>query len=527
MLKRYLAILALLAVLFASSACSVVGNQPLRIAITADPETLDPRALSGRYDAMVAKQLFECLTVLDESGVARPAAAESWDEHNGERVFVFHLQKNAKWSDGSAVTAADFEYSWLTHLDPHTASPTSDLLYYIKNAERYNNGQCSAKEVGIKAIDDYTLQVELERSTPFFPEMISGMAFAPVCKKAIQAGSADFINPDKIICNGAYVMKGWIRNSKIAMDANSHYRDSRNVLIDKAEFIISDNASTQLVLLESDKLDVLFDPPLSEVEQLKAKGLLRTYPLLGTSFYSFNTQRPPFDDARVREAFCLAIDRKAICKSILQGMFQPAYALVAPGMHDERNSQDFRAAGGDYFVDDAAKARKLLAAAGYTAGKGFPAIELLYDTNSANKQIAEACQQMWKKELGVNVTLRNMEWKVFLAERRKYNYYIVRDGWTADYSDPYTYLALFSDKAGATKANYRDAIYDSLLNTTFNAIDTHMRYSMLHQSEAYLINSFAIAPLYYSANVICASSRMQDIAHNSLGDIYVKDMRFK
>ncbi|MFA6075667.1 MAG: peptide ABC transporter substrate-binding protein [Negativicutes bacterium] len=515
-------LLSLLLITLIVSGCGK-NELPLRVGINNEPETLDPRKLSGRYDALVAKQLFECLTYLDQSGAVQPAAAESWEALDGDTKYVFHLRKNAKWSDGSSVTAADFAYAWRTHLDPKFASVTADNLYFIKNAERYNGGKCQLTEVGIKTPDDYTIEVELEQPTPFFPDLLSSYYYAPVCKRVLESDSATFNSPTKIVCNGAFKLKSWSHNSKIEIVKNEQYWNGSEVTLDNAEFVITENSSTLLQMLESGQLDVLFNPPLSEMPRLMSENKLKIFPLLGTYFYSFNTQQPPFNDARVRQALCLAIDRKTIVDKVLKGGQQPALALVPPGIADYQDGSDFRAVGGDYFKDnDIETARKLLAAAGYPDGKGFPVDAVLYNTADEHKQMAEAIQEMWRTNLGIKTRLTNMEGKVFLATRRKYDYAIARDGWTADYADPYTFLSLFCEQLGAPKANFDDVTFDTILMSSNKTDNKRLRSKLLHEAENTLMQAFAIVPIYYYTDTLCLSPRVKNFNHNSLGEVFLK-----
>jgi len=515
-------LLALLLITLIIAGCGK-SDLPLRVGINNEPETLDPRKLSGRYDALVAKQLFECLTYMDQSGEIKPAAAETWEVLANGTKYVFHLRKDAKWSVGSAVTSADFAYAWRTHLDPKFASVTADGLYFIKNAEKYNNGKCPLAAVGIKTIDDYTLEVTLEQPTPFFPDLLSSYYYAPVCRNVLEANPAAFNSVATIVGNGAFQLKSWLHNSKIEVVKNEQYWNAKAVLIANAEFIITENSSTLLAMLEGNQLDILFSPPLSEIPRLQTEKKLTILPLLGTYFYSFNTQQAPFNDARVREAFCLAIDRKTIVDKVLKGGQQPALALVSPGIADWQEGSDFRTVGGDYFKDnDVATAQALLAAAGYPGGKGFPTEAVLYNTADEHKQLAEAIQEMWRTKLGVNTRLTNMEWKVFLATRRKYDYAITRDGWTADYADPYTFLSLFCEPLGTPKANFHNVVFDKLVLGSNKIEDKRLRSAVLHEAENTLMECYAIIPIYYYTDTLCLSPRIKKFAHNSLGDVYLQ-----
>ncbi|MEI6285825.1 MAG: peptide ABC transporter substrate-binding protein [Bacillota bacterium] len=504
------------------------SDLPLRIGINNEPETLDPRKLSGRYEALVAKQLFECLTYMDATGEVKPAAAERWETLNDGTKYVFHLRKDAKWSDGSAVTANDFAYAWRTHLDPKFASVTADGLYFIKNAERYNSGKCPLADVGIKTPDDYTIEVELEQPTPFFPDLLTSYYYAPVCQRVLERDPTTFSDVKKIVCNGAFKLKNWSHNSKIEVVKNENYWNAEVVKLQQAEFVITENSSTLLAMLEGNQLDILFSPPLAEIPRLTAENKLKILPLLGTYFYSFNNQQAPFNDARVRQAFCLALNRKALVEQVLKGGQQPAMALVSPGIADYQEGSDFRTVGGDYFRDnDVATARTLLAEAGYPGGKGFPDVAVLYNTADEHKQMAEAVQEMWRNNLGVNIRLTNMEWKVFLATRRKYDYAITRDGWTADYADPYTFLSLFCEQLGTPKANYRDKIFDAVLLGSNKVDNKRMRSKLLHEAENTLMQSFAIIPIYYYTDTLCIAPRVKNFNHNALGDVFLKTIEIE
>jgi Bacterial extracellular solute-binding proteins, family 5 Middle. len=407
---------ALLVLSMALSACSgqtthqnqesqQSGKQTAPIEITynlqTEPRSVDPAKNTAIDGGTVIYHVFEGLTRLDKNNKAEPAVAEKWDVSSDGLTYTFHLRDGVKWSDGKPVTAKDFEYAWKRVLNPDTGSEYAYQLYYIKNGEKYNKGEAKAEDVGVVAKDDKTLELTLESPTPYILELLAFFTYMPVRQDIVEKDPDGWAqNPETYIGNGAFVMKEWNHNDSIVFEKNPNYWDAGRIKPDKLTFVMINDASTELAAFDNNQIDFGDNPPANDFPRLREDGVLHIDPSLATYGYVFNTKKAPFDNPKVRKAFSLAIDRKAIVETPPQVGQKPAGGWVPPGLPDADATKDFREIGGDYYdVNKASveEAQKLLAEAGYPGGKGLPEITLLYNTSEGHKQIAEMLQEMWKK----------------------------------------------------------------------------------------------------------------------------------
>jgi oligopeptide transport system substrate-binding protein len=525
--KRICLLLAVMLTLTASLGCGWFGGkrQPadLRYAIGASPETVDPRKSTSIAASIVQAQLFEGLTTLGANNNPLPAAAERWETSADGLTYRFYLRPDAKWSNGQPVTAADFEYAWKSALSPELASSYAYQLFYLKNGEAYNENKVAADAVGVRAVGEHLLEVTLERPTPYFISLVAFHTYYPVNRQAAQneKWAAD---ARTVIGNGPFKLTRWVHENKMELAANEHYWDAAKVRLKRIDLVLVDVASTVLVMFENRQLDLAENPPVSEIPRLAREGKLQLYPFLGITYYNFNVQRPPFDNPKVRQAFSLAIDRRTVTDHVVRGGQQPALAFVPSGVPDAQPGQDFRVRGGDYLEDnDVVTARRLLAEAGYADGRGLPPITLLYNTNESNKAIAEAIQEMWRKNLGVTVELANQEWKVFLDNLEKHNFQVSRDNWIGDYVDPMTFLDLFATGGGNNSPGYANPDYDSLLAAARSARDPGQRMQALHEAEKLLLADAVVAPIYFNTSPVMIRPNVKGQIRTILGVVYLKE----
>lgn len=528
-LRNKLLVLTLILALVASlTAGCATGTKPagkyLRYSAGTEPETLDPRKSTGSPEAIVEAQIFEGLTVLGENDAPAAGVAEKWELSADGLTYTFTLRATAKWSNGDPVTAHDFEYAWKTALSPALGSKYAYQLFYLKNGENYNKGQATADAVGVKALDDRTLKVTLEKPTPYFLTLTAFHTYYPVHKKTAAANDKWAADPKTLIGNGPFKVTGWIHNSKIEFAKNEHYWDAAKVKMAKMEFNLTDSATTELAMFENNQIDMGGNVPPSEIPRLLKEGKLKIYPLLATYFYSFNVTKPPFDNVKVRKAFTLAINRDAIIQNITRAGQKPALAWVPPGLADAAQGSDFRQAGGDFFADnDVATAQRLLAEAGYPGGQGLPPVTLIYNTSEGHKAIAEAVQEMWRKNLGVGVTLTNQEWKVFINTRTKGDYQVARHGWTGDYLDPMTFLDMFVSDSGTNDALYKNPVFDDLVMRAKETNDQSLRLRLMHLAEKVLMDDAVIAPVYYYTNATLVKPNVKGYVRSITGIYFFKE----
>ena len=518
-----LLILTLAVIIFTGCGNKEAGKY-IRFAVGAEPESLDSRKVVDDVSSKILAQLYEGLTALDEKAVPVPAAAEKWEISPDGLKYTFYLRPEAKWSNGEPVTASDFEYAWKTELSPDFASRNAYMLFCLKNGEAYNNGQASADDVGVKAVAPYILEVTLEQPAPYFLALMAHHAYYPVHRATVEKNGSWASAPQTIISNGPFRIVKWVHSSKIELVKNGQYWDAAKVKMLRLDILLIENANTEVVMFDSNQIDIGRSPPSAVIPKMLKEGTLKIYPHLATYYYVFNVTRPPFDNPKVRQAFNLALDRRAIIKNVAKGEQQPALAFVPPGLADAESGVEFRQTGGDYFKDnDVEAARKLLAEAGYPGGRGLPPVTLIYNTSEGHKAIAEAAQEMWKKNLGVDVMLTNQEWKVFISTRNKGDFQIARDGWVGDYPDPMTFIDLFTTDSGNNDAQYRKAEYDKLVALAKNSADQAARMQTMHQAEKLLMDDAVVAPVYFYTDLIYAKSYVKGLRVTILGTIYFKE----
>ncbi len=494
----------------------------ITVNFASEPMTMDPALNSAVDGGIMAQHLFEGLMKWENSGEEIDGSdgtcesaqitygqAESYDKttnDDGTVTYTFHLRDGIKWSDGKDVTAGDFEYSWKRLVDPATAADYNYMLDCVVNANEIMDGEKDPSELAVKAVDDKTFEVTLTTDLPYFEELCAFPAMMPVRQDIIEANGDQWtFDPSTYISNGSYKLTEWTHNSQIVMAKNENYYDYENLGPDTITFKLMDDSNAMLSGFKSGELDYIQEAPQAELPSLIASGDMKIVDYLGTYYVCFQTQKAPFDDARVREAFTLAVDRTYIVDKVTQSGQVEAGAYVPSGISDAEEGSDFRATGGDYYAPTDAdyeanceKARELLAEAGYPNGEGFPVVEYLYNTNDAHKAVAEALQNMWEEQLGVTVTLNNQEWAAFLQTRKDGDYSISRNGWISDYNDPISFLDMWVTGGGNNDAQYSNAEYDNLISQAKATSDAAERMKLLHQAEDILVGQdYVVDPLYF------------------------------
>lgn len=497
---RLLSILCLSLGMFLLAGCG--GDAKLdtvKYVLETEPSTLDPALSTGLPESQVELQIFEGLVRLDSKDLPQPGVAKSWDISEDGLTYTFHLREDAKWSDGSKVTAKDFAYAWTRVLTKATASQNAYMLYPIKNAKAFFEGKASASDLGIKVVNDETLQVVLEAPTPYFLGLTAFHAYYPVPEKVVSANPTKWASSGEgFISNGPFVLTAWKHNSDLKFKKNDHYWDKAKVKLTAMEWPISESQATRLNMVESGQANMMTEPPGPEQDRLTKAGLMKVTPISSTTYYIFNNTKAPFDNPLVRKAFSMAIEREALTKNVMKGGKKAAYAFVPPGMTNPATGKDFREEGGNYVKEDVEEAKKLLKEAGYSESNPFPEVTLLFNTNETHKALAEAVQAMLKKNLGVNVKLTNQETKVFLASRNQGEFQIARANWVGDYADPMTFIGVFSDPGN--DAMYNNPTYNTLATLSDSARDAGARMITMHQAEKLLFDDAVIMPVAYSTH---------------------------
>ena len=528
-------VLAVTAVCTLYSGCktSSTAQQVIKYNLGAEPATADP-ALNNAVDgAIVIVNTFEGLTRINEKEIAVKAVATDWKISADGLTYTFTLRNDAKWSDGQPLKAGDFEYAWKRALNPDTAAEYAYQLYYLKNGEAYNSKKASADDVGVKALNDTTLEVKLEYPTPYFLNLCAFPTYMPVRKDVVEKDKAWFTKPETFICDGAFKLKEWKPKDTIVLEKNPNYYDSKSVKLDRLEMKMLEDATSYLQAFKSGTLDYIESPPSAEVPTLLQDKTAVSVPYLGNYFYVINLTSKAdkvdpaaakvLKDVKVRKALAYAINRKDIVEKVMRGGQIPATTLVPPNIPIDEKGTDFK--NKDYYKPegDIATAKKLLADAGYPGGKGFPKITILYNTGSGHQNVAVAIQEMWKTNLGIDVQLQNQEWKVFQKTRTDKDYTVARHGWIADYVDPMTFLDMWVSNSGQNDAGYSNPEYDKLINAARREPDKAKRVQLLHQAEDVIMNDMPIIPLYYYKNIVCIKPYVKGTYKSVLGFVYFQN----
>ncbi|GLW37342.1 oligopeptide ABC transporter substrate-binding protein OppA [Pectobacterium actinidiae] len=492
----------------------------------AEVASLDPHKIEGVPESNVSRDLLEGLVISDVNGKTSPGVAESWDNKEF-KVWTFHLRKDAKWSDGTPVTAQDFVYSWQRLADPKTASPYASYLQYghLLNIDDIIAGKKSPDTLGVKAIDDHTFEVTLSEAVPYFYKLPVYAAMSPVNKAAIEKFGDKWTQPQNWIGNGAYKLKEWVVNEKLVLERNPQYWDNAHTVINQVTYLPIASEVTDVNRYRSGEIDMTYNYlPIELFQKLKKEipNEVKVEPYLCTYYYEINNQKPPFNDVRVRDALRMGLSQDILTNKVKNQGDTPAYGFVPPYI------DGFKAQTPEWFTWSQTKrneeAKKLLAEAGYTASKPLT-LTLLYNTSDLHKKMAIAAASIWKQNIGVEVKLENQEWKTFLSSRHQGSYDIARGGWCADYNEPSTFLNSMLSDSSSNTAHYKSKEFDALVAKSLQVKTDEERADVYQQAEALLNKDAVIAPVYYYANTRLVKPYVGGLTGKDPQDnVYVKDL---
>ena len=511
-----------------NSNASDTVKQELVFNLGADPETIDPTINTASEASTVILNAFECIMTLDENDNAVEGAAESVEVSDDGLVYTIKLRKDGKWSDGEPVVADNFKCSWVRALTKENAAEYAYQLYYIKNAEKYYNGEATADELGINVIDDYTLEVTLEAPTTYFPQLLAFPTYAPLREDIVSADPEGWATkPETYVTNGAFKLVQWDMKDQLVFEKNENYWNKDSIKLDKLTFkLVTDDTTAYSELQAGNSV------PTNEIEPGQEAGLVHVSPKLGTYYFGINVgkQDDMAEDVKtalsnklVRQAINLAIDRQEIIDNVGKAEQVAAYSFVPEGIY---NPDGTEFADKEYYdpsdMDgNIEKAKELLKEAGYENGEGLPTIELMYNSEGAHKDICQIIQENLAK-IGINIELANQEWAVFLNTRQQGGYEIARQGWIGDYSDPMTFLDLFVTGGGNNDSGYSNPEYDALIAAAKVETDPDKRKEQLREAEDILMDDMPILPIYYYTTVMGWNENVKGIQVSVLGTVYLQ-----
>ena len=512
-----------------SAPSSDAGSTPapaaneLSVCVGPDPDTIDPALNSAVDGATLIIHGFEGLYTLDQSGTPVPGQAESVDVSEDGKTYTFHLRDGLKWSDGTPITTEDFVWSWKRAVDPTTASDYAYMFECIEGYDKASAGELDA--LAVKAIDEKTLEVKLIAATPYFLELTAFPTFSPVQKATVDANGEKWaLSPETYIGNGPYKMTEWVKGSHMTYVKNENYWNVEALGPDTIKFALIEDDVAQLSAFQNGTILFADAMPNDEIDAWKEKAEFHLNGQLGTYYVSYQTQKAPLDNPKVRQALTLAIDREWIVTNIGKSGQQPAGAFVPTGLTDADPTKEFRTVGGDYYdpmdyEGNLEKAKALLAEAGYPEGKGLPTIEYLYNEGTGHQQIGEALQNMWSK-LGVNVELVSQEWATFLNTRKNGEYNIARNGWLGDYNDPISFLDMWITGGGNNDAQWSNAKYDELIAKIKASSDREERMKLMHEAEDIIFEEWMLCPIYYYVDLYLQAQNLEGVWASPLGYKY-------
>lgn len=465
-----------------------------------EPASLDPLKAVGLPEIQVIRDLFEGLTNQDAQGKIVPGVAQSWSSSDN-KTWVFTLRNNARWSNGDPVTAQDFVYSWQRLVDPKNSSAFAWFagLSGIQNAAAITKGEMTPDKLGVVAQSKNQLKVTLDRPVPWFPALVANVALFPVPQKIIAQQGDSWTLPGKLVGNGAYQLSERVVNEKIVLTRNPHYWDDAHSVLTKVTFVPINEESSATKRYRSNDIDITESFPKNMYARLKKTlpGEVYTPDQLGTYYYAFNTQKGPTADVRVRKALSWSIDRKVIAEKVLGTGEKPAWHFTPDVTAGFKPLPTFMQQHDQNSLN--AQAKSLLAAAGYGPGKPLK-LKLLYNTSESHQKIAIAVASMWKKNLGVDVTLENQEWKTYIDSRNSGNFNVIRASWVGDYNEPSTFLNLLTSGNSSNIARFNNADYDAVIAKASRETSDQVRNSDYNRAEQILAEQAPIAPIYQYTN---------------------------
>ncbi|WP_220711314.1 ABC transporter substrate-binding protein [Enterobacter cancerogenus] len=492
-----------------------------------EPASLDPHKVESDVEFNIISDLFDGLVSVSPKGEIQPRLAEKWDNKDNT-VWTFHLRPGITWSDGTAITAQDVVWSWQRLVDPKTVSPYASYpgSMHIANAADIAAGKKSPETLGVKAIDDATLEVTLNQPNAAFLAMLAHPSLVPIDKVLVGRYGEKWTKPEHIVTSGAYKLSQWVVNERIIAERNPHYWDNAHTVINKVTYLPINSEASDVNRYKAGEIDIVYTVPINQFALLKKTlgSELDVSPQLATYYYEFNTARPPFNDARVRKALNLALDKEIIAEKVLGQGQRPAWLISQPDIGGVTlKNPDYASWPMDKRI---AEAKKLLAEAGFNADHPL-SFNLLYNTSESHQRIAIAASSMWKKNLGVEAKLQNQEWKTMLDTMHTHNFDAVRYAWIADYDDASTFLNNFRTGDSQNTTQYSNPEYDQAMISAAKAKTAEERGTFYQKAEDLLSRDVPAIPVYHYVRTHLVKPWVGGFTPDKLGYYYTKDMYIK
>ncbi|MBZ7622726.1 ABC transporter substrate-binding protein [Klebsiella michiganensis] len=492
-----------------------------------EPSSLDPHKVESDVENNIISDLFEGLVSVSPAGEIEPRLAEKW-ENKDNTVWTFHLRPGVTWSDGTAITAQDIVWSWQRLVSPLTASPYASYPgnMHIVNGAEIAQGQKAPETLGVKAVDDATLEVTLTQPNAAFLAMLAHPSLVPLDKVLISRYGDKWTKPEHIVTSGPYKLSQWVVNERIVAERNPRYWDNAHTVINKVTYLPISSETADVNRYKAGEIDIVYTVPINQFAQLKKTmgDQLDVSPQLATYYYEFNTTRPPFNDPRVRRALNMALDKDIIAEKVLGQGQRPAWLISQPDIGGVKlHNPEYASWPREKRI---AEAKKLLSEAGYN--ETHPLVfNLLYNTSESHQRIAIAASSMWKKNLGVEAKLQNQEWKTMLDAMHTHNFDAVRYAWIADYDDAATFLNNFRTGDSENTSQYSNPAYDEALRNAAKASDTTARGKFYQQAEDLLGQDVPAIPVYHYVRTHLVKPWVGGFTPDKLGYYYTKDMYIK
>ena len=492
-----------------------------------EPASLDPHKVESDVEFNIISDLFEGLVSVSPAGEIQPRLAEKW-ENKENTVWTFHLRPGITWSDGTAITAQDIVWSWQRLVSPLTASPYSSYPgnMHIVNAKEIAEGKKAPETLGVKAVDDATLEVTLTQPNAAFLAMLAHPSLVPIDKVLVNRFGEQWTKPEHIVTSGPYKLSAWVVNERIVAERNPRYWDNEHTVINKVTWLPIHSEAADVNRYKAGEIDIVYTVPINQFAQLKKTmgDQLNVSPQLATYYYEFNTTRPPFNDPRVRLALNMALDKDIIAEKVLGQGQRPAWLISQPDIGGVKlQNPDYASWPRDKRI---AEAKKLLSEAGYSDSHPL-VFNLLYNTSESHQRVAIAASSMWKKNLGVEAKLQNQEWKTMLDTMHTHNFDAVRYAWIADYDDAATFLNNFRTGDSENTSQYSNPAYDEALKNAAKASDGVTRGKYYQQAEDLLAKDVPAVPVYHYVRTHLVKPWVGGFTPDKLGYYFTKDMYIK